>query len=102
MSASVGSQGEGSSRKVLGKAIEDLASHREMVRAFQLLEEQKAVSLEGVWPATVAPMAASVGLKRQEPLIVVLGHVNDAETVHEEITQLTDRPVVYFPIINSI
>jgi transcription-repair coupling factor (superfamily II helicase) len=101
MSASVGTQGEGSSRTVLGKAIEDLASHREMVRAFQLLEDQKAVSLEGVWPGTVAPMAAAVGLNRQDPLIVVLGHVNDAETVYEEITQLTDRPVVYFPPVSE-
>ena len=101
MAATNGSERSTSSAAPLSEVIHELACHREIVRALNQLRTAGVVSLEGIWPGTVASVAASISYADPNPWLVVLGHVNEAETIFEEIAQLTDRPLHYFPPISE-
>lgn len=101
MVESPGSEDTRSSAAVLNEMIRSLANHDGMLRAYQEFKRSGVVSLEGIWPGTIAPVSAALSVQSPEVLLIVLGHVTDAETVFEELTQLTDRPVHYFPPISE-
>lgn len=101
MAATNGSE-EVSSGAPLSEVIHELSNHREMLRALQILNDSKVISLEGIWPGTVAAVTASLACSADKtPWLIVIGHVNEAETVFEELGQLTDRPLLYFPPVSE-
>jgi transcription-repair coupling factor (superfamily II helicase) len=101
MAAIDGSE-DSSSAAPLSEVIHELSNHPEMLRAFQTLRDSKVVSLEGIWPGTVAAVAASLVTAGQDtPWLILLGHVNEAEMVFEELGQLIDRPLLYFPPVSE-
>ena len=86
----------------LSEVIHELSNHREMLRALQILNDAKVVSLEGIWPGTVAAVTASLAnASDKSPWLIVIGHVNEAETIFEELGQLSDRPLLYFPPVSE-
>lgn len=86
----------------LSDVIHELSNHGEMLRALQILSDTKVVSLEGIWPGTVAAVTAALAAASDTvPWVIVIGHVNEAETVFEELGQLTNRTLLYFPPISE-
>lgn len=101
MAATNGSE-EVSSGAPLSEVIHELSNHGGMLRALQVLKESNVVSLEGIWPGTVAAVTAALASASDKtPWLIVIGHVNEAETVFEELGQLIDRPLLYFPPVSE-
>lgn len=101
MAATNGSE-DVSSGAPLSEVIHELSNHGGMLRALQVLKESNVVSLEGIWPGTVAAVTAALASASENtPWLIVIGHVNEAETVFEELGQLIDRPLLYFPPVSE-
>jgi transcription-repair coupling factor (superfamily II helicase) len=86
--------GESSPAPALLEAIAGLPEFQEAVRAWH---SGKAICWEGAWLGAVPPMAAATVRLIKQPLLIVVAHHQDAETVARDLEFFLEHDCDVFP-----
>ena len=81
----------------LADALRHLADTPALMKLQEYLKDEKAATLEGIWPSALAPVLAAWMVKDERPLLVVTPQVSEAELLAAEISELSNRAVDLFP-----
>ncbi|MFO0942588.1 MAG: transcription-repair coupling factor [Pirellulales bacterium] len=77
--------------------IGQLAEHPALLDAVQSLRRDKKLSLDGVWLGAIPPLVAAWTAKSATPILILVSHLAEAESVAGELNDLTSLPVEVFP-----
>lgn len=78
---------------VVGQVADQPALHD----AFQSLQDDRSLTIEGVWLGAMPLVVAAWTRLHRQPVLVIVSHFAEAEALESELTELTDLPVEVFP-----
>ena len=81
----------------LADAVSQVADLHALAATITALNSDGKVSLENVWLGSVAPLVAGWQKRDERPILIVVPHVAEAESVGAEISELTGQAVDVFP-----
>jgi transcription-repair coupling factor (superfamily II helicase) len=81
----------------LAEAVSQVAAQPALQSANLALAQDGKVSLEGVWLGAVPTILAAWSRLSRRPILLLVSHLAEAETVASELIELTDLPVEVFP-----
>ncbi len=83
--------------RTLADAVGEVAGLPALLEAARALEVERRVTIDSVWPAGVAPIAAGWFRADQRPLLILCAQIAEAEAVAAEIGQLLGARIEVFP-----
>lgn len=81
----------------LADAIGQLTEHPALAQAVQSLQQESKLSIDGVWLGAIPPLVAAWSSRTAAPMLILVSHLAEAESVAGELNDLTDLPVEVFP-----
>ncbi len=75
----------------------DLSQSKPWTKPFQLWGKKKGICWEGAWPASLAPLMATVHAAVPRPMLIVVPLAPDAEALARDLEYLTGHSVELFP-----
>lgn len=77
--------------------VDQLTRHAALAQAADALQRDNRLSIEGVWLGALPPLVASWTNYSKQPLLVIVSHLAEAESVAGELSDLTRQSIDLFP-----
>ena len=81
----------------LASIIGEVADSVALQQAHENLARDGKLSIEGVWLGALPPLVAAWSKYAPTPLLVIVSHLAEAESVVGELSDLTELPIDLFP-----
>ncbi len=77
--------------------VDQLTNHSALIQAAEALQRDNRLSIEGVWLGALPPLVAAWTNHSKQPLLVIVSHLAEAESVAGELSDLTRQSIDLFP-----
>lgn len=81
----------------LADAVGQVAKLPALLESIDAVKADQRVSIEGIWPGSLAPLMAAWTDRQPRPILIVTAQVAEAESIAAELSELTGLSVETFP-----
>ncbi len=85
----------------LSDVIEQIVQHPRFTQSLESWEVGQPIHFDGIWLGCLAPLSAAVRHKSRGPLLVVVAHATDAETVADDLELWSGVECSIFPMASG-